>query len=177
MSYWLSRMHNDAGAMNQEISYRIRFTFPQGENEREEMLPAIDLFLRSLEEADRLMVGSLGLEMDYRRALRELGESHFYYNVTLNLGWPRQILLGAWPEPADLREWMDLARRDLFSSAGNADDITADIARRWDRWARDRGLAEALVYTAPPAGRLLPLLADLGHAVAALGGGDSVSLD
>lgn len=141
------------------------------------MLPAIDLFLRSLEEADRLMAGSLGLEMDYRRALKELGESHFFYNVTLNLSWPRQILLGSWPEPANLREWMDQARKDLFSSAGRADDITADIARRWDNWAREEGLAEALVYTAPPAGRLLPLLADLGHAVTSLGGGDSVSLE
>ncbi len=163
--------------MNQEISYRIRFTFPEGEEEREEMLPSIDLFLRAFEEADRLMVGALGLEMAYRRALKELGESHFYYNVTLNLSWPRQILLGSWPEPADLREWMDLARHDLFSSIGNIEDITGEIARRWDSRAREMGLAESLVYTAPSAGKLLPLLKDIGYAVTALGGAESVSLD
>lgn len=141
------------------------------------MLPSIDLFLRAFEEADRIMAGSLGLEMDYRRALKEMGESHFYYNITLNLSWPRQILLGSWPEPADLRAWMNLARNDLFDSAGSQTDVTADIAARWDRWAREKGLAEALVYSAPPADRLLPLLNDLGHAVTTLGGGEAVSLD
>ncbi len=141
------------------------------------MLPSIDLFLRALEEADRLMAGALGLEMDYRRALKEMGESHFYYNVTLNLSWPRQRLLGNWPEPSDLRTWMNLAREDLFDSAGTSSDITDEIAGRWDNWAKENGLAEALVYTAPPAEKLMPLLNDLGHAASALGGNGAVSLD
>jgi hypothetical protein len=161
--------------MTQEISYRIRFTFPRGDEERERMLPSIDLFLRAFEEADRLIAGSLGLEMEYRRALKEMGESHFYYNITLELRWPRQILLGAWPEPSTLRKWMDQARTDLFNSAGN--ETVDAIADRWDRWAREVGLADALVYTAPPADRLEPLLDDLSRAVSTLGGGDSVTLD
>ncbi len=141
------------------------------------MLPSIDLFLRAFEEADRLIAGSLGLELDYHRALKEMGESHFYYNVTLKLSWPRQILLGSWPEPSSLRKWMDLARCDLFESAGIETVIVDDIAHRWDRWARDEGLADALVYTAPPVERLKPLLDDLGRAVSTLGGGDLVTLD
>ena len=50
--------------MTQKISYHIRFTFPAGEEQRERMLPSIDLFLRAFEEADRLIAGSLGLELD-----------------------------------------------------------------------------------------------------------------
>ncbi len=163
--------------MTQKISYRIRFTFPEGDDERERMLPSIDQFLRVFEEADRLIAGSLGLELDYRRALKEMGESHFYYYITLKLSWPPQILLGSWPEPSSLRKWMDLARNDLFDSAGIETVTVDDIAERWDRWARAEGLADAIVYTAPPALRLKPLLEDLGRAVSTLGGGNSVALD
>jgi hypothetical protein len=162
--------------MTQEISYRIRFTFPEVEEERERMLPSIDLFLRAFENADRLMAGALGLELDYRRALKEMGESSFFFHITLTLRWPRQILLGAWPDPADLRSWMDLARNDLFRLAGTPADI-GGIAGRWDDWARAEGLADSLVYTAPPAEKLSPVLADLGRAVDTLGGGNSVELD
>ncbi len=141
------------------------------------MLPSIDLFLRSFEEADRLIAGSLGLELNYHRALKEMSESYFYYSITLKLSWPRQILLGAWPEPSSLRSWMNLARRDLFESV-KKDTVSIDeLADRWDIWARDEGLADALLYTAPPADRLQPLLDDLGAAVSTLGGGDAVTLD
>ncbi|MCK5737131.1 MAG: hypothetical protein KAH21_11660 [Spirochaetaceae bacterium] len=163
--------------MTQKISYHIRFTFPAGEEERERMLPSIDLFLRAFEEADRLIAGSLGLELNYRRALKEMSESYFYYNITLKLSWPRQILLGAWPEPSSLRSWMDQARNDLFDSAGSDSIIIDEIAQRWDGWARSRGLADALVYTAPPSDKLKPLLDDLGMALATLGGGGAVTLD
>ena len=72
---------------------------------------------------------------------------------------------------------MNQARSDLFDSAG-IDSVTVDnIVERWDRWAREEGLADALVYTAPPAERLKPLLEDLSLAVSTLGGGDSVTLD
>lgn len=163
--------------MTQKISYGIRFTFPDGDDDRDRMLPSIDLFLRAFEEADRLIAGSLGIELDYRRALKEMGESEFYYDVTLKLRWPGQILLGTWPEPSSLRKWMGMARIDLFESA-DSDSVTVDdIAGRWDHWARQEGLADSLVYTPPPADRLRPLLDDLGRAVSTLGGGDSVSLN
>lgn len=167
--------------MTQEISYRIRFSFPSGDDERERMLPSIDLFLRAFEKADRLIAGSLGLELHYRRALKEMGETDFYYVVTLELGWPRQILLGTWPEPSVLRKWMNQARLELFEAASAPEDSrlvkVENIALLWDSWARDEGLAEALVYTAPPAEKVTPLLDDLRRAVSTLGGGDSVTLD
>ncbi len=163
--------------MTQKISYHIRFTFPAGEEERERMLPSIDLFLRAFEEADRLIAGSLGLELVYHRALKEMSESYFYYAITLELSWPRQILLGAWPEPAALRRWMETARNDLFESAGTAEVQISEIAGRWDQWARNEGLADALLYTAPPPEKLKPLLDDLGTALSTLGGGDAVTLD
>lgn len=140
------------------------------------MLPSIDLFLRAFEDADRLMAGALGLELDYRRALKEMGESSFFFHISLSLRWPRQILLGSWPDPADLRSWMDLARNDLFRLAGTPVDING-IAGRWDNWARAEGLADSLVYTAPPAEKLSPVLVDLGRAVDTLGGVNSVELD
>ena len=160
--------------MTQEISYRIRFTFPEDEDKRELMLPSIDLFLRVFEEADRLIAGSLGLELEYHRALKELSESYFFYTVTLRLSWPRQILLGAWPNPGSLRRWMDAARKDLFDSAGMNTPPVAEIAERWDSWAKNEGLADALLYTAPAPEKLGPLLVDLGTALDSLGGGASV---
>ncbi|MCD6342437.1 MAG: hypothetical protein J7L76_01495 [Spirochaetaceae bacterium] len=163
--------------MTQKISYHIRFTFPAGEEQRERMLPSIDLFLRAFEEADRLIAGSLGLELDYHRALKEMSESYFYYHITLKLSWPNQILLGAWPEPASLRNWMNMARNDLFGSAGTDGVVIDEIAERWDKWARIEGLADALLYTAPPSEKLEPLLDDLGTALSTLGGDDAVTLD
>jgi len=162
--------------MTQRISYRIRFTFPERDDEREQMLPSIDLFLRALEAADRTIALSLGLEMDYRKALKEFGESHFFYSISLNLRWPSQILLGTWPDPADLRNWMDRTRRDLFESAGKGADVR-DLSSRWDDWARTGGLADTFLYTAPPARLLEPVLDDLPRALAALGGEGLVTLD
>ena len=161
--------------MVQEISYRVRFSFPSGDDERERMLPAIDLFLRSFEEADRLIAGTLGLELDYRRALKEMGESHFYYTVVLSLHWPRQILLGTWPEPASLRSWMSRARKDLFSHAPHGEAFS--IADRWDVWAHEEGLSDSFVYKAPPAVSLDPLIQDISLAEKMLGGMDSVLLE
>jgi len=162
--------------MTQKISYQIRFSFPENEEERERMLPSIDLFLRTFEEADRLIAGSLGLELDYHRALKEMSDSYFFYNITLKLSWPRQILLGEWPEPASLRSWMEMARNDLFNSARMDGSSVEAIADRWNLWARDEGLADALLYTAPPSDRLRPLLDDLGTALSTLGGGNAVTL-
>jgi hypothetical protein len=162
--------------MTQSISYRIKFSFPEKDDEREPMLPSIDMFLRALEAADRMIAGSLGLEMDYRRALKELGESHFLYSVSLNLRWPSQILLGSWPDPSGLRNWMDLARQDLFESAGKGADVR-DLSSRWDEWAKIGGLADTFVYTAPPARLLEPVLEDLTGALTALGGSGLVALD
>lgn len=143
------------------------------------MLPSIDLFLRAFEKADRLIAGSLGLELHYRRALKEMGETNFYYIVTLDLSWPRQILLGTWPDPSGLRKWMNQARQDLFDSASAEEGTVEDgnIAEHWDFWAKEEGLAESLVYTAPPVEKVSPILEDLRRAVATLGGGDSVTLD
>jgi hypothetical protein len=72
---------------------------------------------------------------------------------------------------------MDQARRDLFDSAGSGSDEIEKIAGRWDGWARSRGLADALLYTAPASGKLKPLLDDLGTALSILGGGSAVTLD
>jgi hypothetical protein len=163
--------------MMQEISYGIRFSFPSCEDERDGMLPSVDLFLRSLEEADRLLVGSLGLEMEYRRALKELGETSFYYTVVLKLAWPSQILLGAWPEPSSLREWMESARMDLFGESENGSEAIGRLVDRWDLGAKEQGLSQALLYTPPSEEKLSPLLDDIARAVNALGGRDSVVLE
>ena len=168
--------------MTQEMHYGIRFSFPFKDTERERILPAVDLFLRALEEADRLMAGSLGLEVEYHRALKEMGETQFYYTVLLSLHWPRQILLGNWPEPGFLGSWMGRARRDLFTvaragEAAKAASDTDDMIRCWDRWAKEGGLAEALVYTPPAAGEISPITDDLERAFLELGGGGAVTLE
>ena len=160
--------------MTQEISYRIRFSFPRMEEERERMLPSVDLFLRALEEVDRLLAGTLGLEVDYRRALKEFGEESFFYSVGLTLRWPRQILLGAWPDPASLRLWMESARNDLLRDSEEGPGRVGENARLWDARAAEMGLAKALLYTPLAAERLKPFSDDIARAVTALGGRERV---
>ena len=163
--------------MTQEISYRLNFSFPEDDDEREQMLPSVDQFLRTLEKADRMLAGCLGLDLEYRRALREMGESHFFYKVTLTLGWPRQILLGAWPRPEALRDWMRRVRTDLLARIPDRRDSDEVIAGHWNDWARDAGLADSLVYTPPPADSVQPLLGDLERTVTTLGGMDAIILE
>jgi len=140
------------------------------------MLPSIDLFLRIYEKIDRMIAASLGLVLDYRRALKEMGESHFFYIVTITLNWPRQILLGNWPNPSALRRWMMKVRQSLFESASQ-DAKAGDIVINWNNWARAEGLADALVYTAPSARNVKPLLEDLSRVFVILGGENSITLD
>ncbi len=163
--------------MTQEISYRVRFTFPEEEASRETMLPGIDLFLRTMERADRTLAGTLGLELEYRRSLREMGIPHFEYEVKLSLHWPSQILLGAWPEPGKLRVWMEKSRRDLFEKIQYPDDAAEALLTDWDKWARESGLADSLMYTPPAADVPEALLGDLKSALTALGGSGAVMLD
>ena len=81
--------------MTQETSYRITFSFPSDDENRERLLSAIDLFLRALEEGDRQMAGSLGLVVEYRRSLREMGEEQFVYEISLILRWAARSLFWA----------------------------------------------------------------------------------
>ncbi len=163
--------------MTQEISYRIRFSFPSAAEERERMLSSVDMFLRALAEVDFLLAGSLGLELEYHRSLKELGEVSFFYSVSLTLRWPRQILLGAWPDPAALRSWMEAARNDLFDKSVH-DTVTMDrLADLWDTRARELGLADALLYTPPSAVKMASLSDDIERALRVLGGPDAVSLE
>ncbi|MCG8454434.1 MAG: hypothetical protein MI717_14775 [Spirochaetales bacterium] len=155
----------------------MKFSFPTGDDEREHMLPSVDLFLRAFEEADRLMAGSLGLELDYRRALKEMGETHFDYTIKLILHWPRQILLGSWPDPGHLRHWMTQARKSLFDAARGLGDSAQDVVQFWDAQAHQEGLSEVFVYEEPHVEALVPILEDLSRAVGVLGGENSVILD
>ena len=140
------------------------------------MLPSIDLFLRIFEKTDRMIAGTLGLVLDYSRALKEMGESHFSYDVTITLNWPRQILLGSCPNPSALRGWMVKARQSLFESAGR--DVKAgDIVIYWDNWARANGLADALLYAQPSERHVEPLLEDLSRVFVILGGENAIILD
>lgn len=170
-------MQNGREAMTQEITYRIRFSFPSGTEERERMLPSVDLFLRSFEAVDRLLAESLGLELEYRRSLKELGEDFFFYSVGLTLRWPRQILLGTWPDPAALRSWMELARNDLFGTSENDNENIGELAGLWDSRARELGLSDALLYKPPSSERLSPLSDDICRAIDVLGGPGAVNLE
>ena len=161
--------------MTQELSYRLEFAFSGEREDRDQLLPVIDLFLRSLEEADRTLAGALGLELDYRRSLRDMGASSFRYAVSLVLHWPRQILLGPWPERASLRTWMDGARAAALDAAVSGRDAD-ELAASWHDSAVGAGLSESLVYIPPSRSRLEPLLEDLGRAVRELGGREAVRL-
>ncbi len=167
--------------MTQEISYRVTFSFPEDEAGRESLLQTIDLFLRTLERADRALSGALGLELDYRRSLREMGGAYFCYEVVLSLHWPAQILLGDWPDPEKLRLWMEKVRESLPACAGGpgskAPGAGEYLQRQWDSWAREAGLSEALMYTPLSSDTALGLLEDLQKALDALGGSGAVGLD
>lgn len=164
--------------MNQEIHYSIHFSFPSEQKARGTVLPFIDMFLHTLEEADRSMAGALGLEIRCLQALKEMGKVQFLYTVSLILNWPVQFLLGDWPEPEMLRTWMNQSRRDLFEIAGRMKvESEADLmAARWDNWAHEAHIADALVYNPINSNKISILLEDLRLSISAIGGKNAVEI-
>ena len=151
----------------------------------------MDLYLRALEDADRLAAGALGLELDYHRALREMGESEFRYSVSAALRLPPQPLLGSRPEGQRLRSWITRVRADICAAAGGAAEAAGDsdgtgnsaveaageaAVRRWDGWAAEEGLADSLVYSRPGAAEAAAVISDTARALGELGGPSAVTL-
>lgn len=177
--------------MTQNIPYTIRFSFPSADTARERMLPAVDLYLRALEDIDRLAAGALGLELDYHRELQEMGGREFCYSVSASFRLPAQTLLGSWPEPEVLRSWINRVREDIrrvsdggdggeaegAGEAGAAGGGGADAAvRRWDAWAKESGLGDSLLYSPPKAADAACISGDMGRALEELGGPSAVTL-
>lgn len=174
--------------MIQNIPYTIRFSFPSGDTARERMLPAVDLYLRALEDIDRLAAGALGLELDYHRELQEMGGREFCYSISASFRLPAQTLLGNWPEPEVLRSWINRVREDIrrvskggggggAEEAGEVEGGGADAAvRRWDVWAKESGLGDSLLYSPPKAADAACISGDMGRALEELGGPSAVAL-
>ena len=171
--------------MIQNIPYTIRFSFPSADTARERMLPAVDLYLRALEDIDRLAAGALGLELDYHRELQEMGGREFCYSVSASFRLPAQTLLGSRPEPEVLRSWINRVREDIrrvsegegAGEAGGAGGSGADAAvRRWDAWAKEGGLGDSLLYSPPKAADAACISGDMGRALGELGGPSAVAL-
>lgn len=174
--------------MTQSIPYTIRFSFPSADTARERMLPAVDLYLRALEDIDRLAAGALGLELDYHRELQEMGGREFCYSVSASFRLPAQTLLGNWPQPEVLRSWINRVREDIrrvseggeageAEGAGEAGGGGADAAvRRWDAWAKESGLGDSLLYSPPKAADAAGISGDMGRALEELGGPSAVTL-
>lgn len=183
--------------MIQNIPYTIRFSFPSADTARERMLPAVDLYLRALEDIDRLAAGALGLELDYHRELQEMGGREFCYSISASFHLPAQTLLGSWPEPEVLRSWINRVREDIrrvskgggggeaegagevegAEEAGEVGGGGADAAvRRWDAWAKEGGLGDSLLYSPPKAADAACISGDMGRALEELGGPSAVTL-
>ena len=174
--------------MIQNIPYTIRFSFPSADTARERMLPAVDLYLRALEDIDRLAAGALGLELDYHRELQEMGGREFCYSISASFRLPAQTLLGNWPEPEVLRSWINRVREDIrrvskgggggeAEGAGEVEGGGADAAvSRWDAWAKESGLGESLLYSPPKAADAACISGDMGRALEELGGPSAVTL-
>ena len=180
--------------MTQNIPYTIRFSFPSADTARERMLPAVDLYLRALEDIDRLAAGALGLELDYHRELQEMGGREFCYSISASFRLPAQTLLGSWPEPEVLRSWINRVREDIrrVSEAGDGGGAEgtgeggdggeaggggADAAvRRWDAWAKESGLGDSLLYSPPKAADAACISGNMGRALEELGGPSAVTL-
>ena len=162
--------------MTQNIPYTIRFSFPSADTARERMLPAVDLYLRALEDIDRLAAGALGLELDYHRELQEMGGREFCYSISASFRLPAQTLLGSWPETEVLRSWINRVREDIRRVSEGGDGGADAAVRRWDAWAKEGGLGDSLLYSPPKAADAAGISGDMGRALEELGGPSAVTL-
>lgn len=146
--------------MTQRISYQVRFGVPTEFGNRERMLASVDSLLRAFEEIDRLIVNSIGMELNYKRVLREMGATYFDYEMTLTLAWPVQMRLGSSPKPASISLIIGQVHQGLLKSLKLDSADASEITNNWDKWARKEGFADSLLYLAPSAKRFQPLLDD-----------------
>jgi len=165
--------------MSQEISYSVKFLLDPGPSESAEKdnpLSRINMFLRVLESQDRLLSGSLGIEADVKRALKEMSEDSFLYKINVSLNWPGQKLLGERPDPALLREWLKKARENLLEISVNPENINtaSEAAAVWNNWARELGLAGNLLYAPPEKEKIETLISDMHISLQALGGKENI---
>lgn len=166
--------------MKQEIHYDIRFSFPSEHDARGTVLAFIDMYLCTIEEADRLMVRTLGLESHCHRTLKEMGKNCFLYSHSVQLNWPIQMLLGGWPDRKSLRLWMQKVRRDFHICSGKSagtGESAAELVSRWDTWASEAELTDSLIYMPIEEKSLSLLMEDLHIALAGFGRDDVVIIE
>lgn len=151
--------------MKQSISYRVSFTFNPVSGEMKTIFQAINAMLASLEQLDRLLAGSIRLEMDCQRLLEEMDSTHFLYAVNISLYWPDQIPLDPWPEPHSLESWMKRIRRDILDMRMSppTNEYMMSMMESWNNQARDIGLGDILSYIPLPHDCIASLLHDMSE--------------
>jgi hypothetical protein len=165
--------------MSQEILYSVKFLLSPDyseSTEKDNPLPRINMFLRVLEAQDRLLSAALGLEADFKRALKEMSEDFFLYKINISLNWPGQKLLGERPDPSLLREWLKKARENLMEVSGNPENRNeaSETAAVWNNWAVELGLAGNLLYAPPEEEKIETIISDMHVSLQALGGKENI---
>ncbi len=129
----------------------MRFQFNTPFREQYSIFPAINKLLNTLEKTDRILAGTFGLEMEWRRLLEEMDISHFLYSVSLILQWPEQIPLDPWPDPPSLESWTNRIRKDVIDMMRSVSlDRDMKLKREeWDILFQDKGLSESISYIPP----------------------------
>jgi len=122
------------------------------------MLASVDSALGAIEGFDRLVANSIGLELIYKRELKEIGAAYFDYEVTLFLIWPAQMQFGGSPKLSSISFVIGQVHQFLLKSLGSDSVDVGEFIDNWDKWAGKVKFANSFTYLAPSAERLQPLL-------------------
>jgi len=122
------------------------------------MLASVDSLLGAIESFDRLVANSIGVELIYKRELREMGATYFDYEVTLFLVWPVQMQLGSSPKPDSISLIISQVHQALLKSLGPDSADAVEFIDSWNKWAEKAEFADSFIYLAPFAERIQPLL-------------------
>jgi len=143
--------------MTRKISYRVRFGVPAELGEREHMLASVESALGAIEGFDRLVANSIGLELIYKRELREIGAAFFDYEVTLFLVWPTQMQFGGSPKPSSISFVIRQIHEFLLKWLGSDSVGVNAFIDNWNKWVEKVGFSDVLIYLAPSAEQLRSL--------------------
>ncbi len=154
--------------------YNLEFLFDRNSDGLDHLFPSMELLIRSLENIDKSLVGSVGYSLEYKRYLRNIGEESFTFSIRVRLFQPRQISLGEDFPSDSVLAWMQEGRQIFIEAANGAesegDGDTADAARKLKSLIESHGLSHTIMFKDPGEKEISALAEDLINAVLFLGG-------
>lgn len=158
----------------EHLNYYLEFSFSEKTDELESFYSASGFFLQTLESLDKLLSGTIGLEVQFTRKLQNIGSHSYTFYINVDFMQDSQVVLGEEFPLSSFREWCLGVRQVLVEYASERRDDIEGLMAQINEMAKNHGICDSFLYTPLSLKDLEDHVLDFSNALDFLGGGGRI---